>query len=97
MNSLWKRVAPLEKCLDSGRSTNDVTEDALRTNGLQNLVPHSYQLEGIKWLLECHSNGHGCILGDDMGLGKTLQVLVLISSTYCLGWTALMHLHEQHS
>ncbi|XP_062519744.1 chromodomain-helicase-DNA-binding protein 1-like isoform X2 [Corticium candelabrum] len=84
MNSLWKRVAPLEKCLDSGRSTNDVTEDALRTNGLQNLVPHSYQLEGIKWLLECHSNGHGCILGDDMGLGKTLQAIAF-----------LLHLHVE--
>lgn len=42
--------------------------------GLRNVRLRSYQLDGVCWLAERHSTGHGCILGDEMGLGKTLQV-----------------------
>jgi SWI/SNF-related matrix-associated actin-dependent regulator of chromatin subfamily A member 5 len=33
-----------------------------------------YQLKGLAWLVQRHSNAVGGILGDEMGLGKTLQV-----------------------
>ncbi|XP_019860079.1 PREDICTED: chromodomain-helicase-DNA-binding protein 1-like, partial [Amphimedon queenslandica] len=47
--------------------------------GLKNIALRSHQLEGLKWLSECHERGqHGCILGDEMGLGKTLQSIALL-------------------
>jgi SNF2 family DNA or RNA helicase len=39
---------------------------------------HSYQLDGLKWLVAQHDKGAGGILGDEMGLGKTLQVISLL-------------------
>lgn len=38
-----------------------------------------YQLEGLKWLLQCWKAGHGSILADEMGLGKTIQILSFLS------------------
>ncbi|XP_005098173.1 chromodomain-helicase-DNA-binding protein 1-like [Aplysia californica] len=38
-----------------------------------------YQLEGVNWMLGCHGDGHGCILGDEMGLGKTCQTIAMLS------------------
>ncbi len=38
----------------------------------------SYQIEGVKWLLEHYNNGLGACLADDMGLGKTLQTLATL-------------------
>jgi SNF2 family DNA or RNA helicase len=61
---------------------DDVTAESLQSEGLMQMVPRDYQVQGIRWLLQCHSNGHGCILGDDMGLGKTLQSIAF-----------LLHLH----
>ncbi|XP_009996559.1 PREDICTED: chromodomain-helicase-DNA-binding protein 1-like [Chaetura pelagica] len=37
-----------------------------------------YQIEGVKWLVQCHEVQHGCILGDEMGLGKTCQTISLL-------------------
>lgn len=42
--------------------------------GLRDVSLRPYQLDGVCWLAERHTVGHGCILGDEMGLGKTLQV-----------------------
>ena len=42
--------------------------------GICDVKLRPYQLEGLSWLVQRHSDGHGCILGDEMGLGKTLQV-----------------------
>ena len=38
-----------------------------------------YQIEGLKWLVNCWKEGHGSILADEMGLGKTIQVLSFLS------------------
>ena len=50
--------------------------------GLCGVKLRPYQLDGLSWLVQRHSDGHGCILGDEMGLGKTLQVRnhVMVSS-----------------
>jgi len=38
-----------------------------------------YQMEGLNWLIQLHSNGLSGILADEMGLGKTLQSISLIA------------------
>ena len=38
----------------------------------------SYQLFGVKWLLNIAKLGFGGILADDMGLGKTIQVITFL-------------------
>ncbi|NWY02026.1 CHD1L protein, partial [Nothoprocta ornata] len=38
-----------------------------------------YQIEGVKWLIQCYEVQHGCILGDEMGLGKTCQTIALLA------------------
>uniref|UniRef100_A0A8C6Z6S7 Chromodomain helicase DNA binding protein 1 like n=1 Tax=Nothoprocta perdicaria TaxID=30464 RepID=A0A8C6Z6S7_NOTPE len=38
-----------------------------------------YQIEGVKWLVQCYEVQHGCILGDEMGLGKTCQTIALLA------------------
>lgn len=38
-----------------------------------------YQLQGLKWLVQCWHQGHGSILADEMGLGKTIQVLSFLT------------------
>ncbi|CAF0836864.1 unnamed protein product [Adineta steineri] len=43
--------------------------------GLTNVDVRSYQLHGIRWLIERYEAGHGAILSDEMGLGKTLQTI----------------------
>lgn len=44
------------------------------------VVPFSYQKEGIRWMAQNWKAGYqGVLLADDMGLGKTMQVLGLIS------------------
>jgi len=42
------------------------------------LLPH--QREGIDFVANCFSNGHGAILALSMGMGKTLTVLTLIDT-----------------
>jgi hypothetical protein len=41
-------------------------------------IPRDYQIEGVNWILEAFTAGHGCILADEMGLGKTIQALVCL-------------------
>lgn len=36
---------------------------------------HSYQLEGMNWLLHAKEQQHHVILADEMGLGKTIQTI----------------------
>ena len=69
-----KRIASLVGGSVEQLADDNVTVESLQDEGLLQMVPKEYQVQGIRWLLQCHSNGHGCILGDDMGLGKTLQV-----------------------
>ena len=52
----------------------DVSQAYLERWGLCGVKLRPYQLDGVRWLAERDSRGHGCILGDEMGLGKTLQV-----------------------
>ena len=40
---------------------------------------HSYQLEGLNWLIKLHDHGINGILADEMGLGKTLQTISLLA------------------
>ena len=38
-----------------------------------------YQMIGLSWMIDMHSQGMPFILGDEMGLGKTLQTISLIA------------------
>ena len=55
-----------------------LTQSELDQWGICEVKLRPYQLEGLSWLVQRHSDGHGCILGDEMGLGKTLQVCTTI-------------------
>ncbi|KFG30985.1 SWI2/SNF2-containing protein [Toxoplasma gondii p89] len=49
--------------------------------GVQNSagnVLHSYQEDGVLWLIDHYLNGVGAIVADEMGLGKTLQSLAFV-------------------
>ncbi|XP_063900988.1 uncharacterized protein LOC135120586 [Zophobas morio] len=45
---------------------------------------HSYQLDGLNWLLYNMTHRINCILADEMGLGKTLQAVSYICCRYQL-------------
>nr|XP_025966351.1 chromodomain-helicase-DNA-binding protein 1-like isoform X2 [Dromaius novaehollandiae] len=47
--------------------------------GLTGIKLRPYQIEGVKWLVQCYEVQHGCILGDEMGLGKTCQTICLLA------------------
>lgn len=44
---------------------------------------HSYQLDGLNWMLLRHRRGQNMILADEMGLGKTVQTIAMIASLRC--------------
>ncbi|PKU36494.1 chromodomain-helicase-dna-binding protein 1-like [Limosa lapponica baueri] len=44
----------------------------------QGIKLRPYQVEGVKWMVQCYKVQHGCILGDEMGLGKTCQTISLL-------------------
>ena len=58
----------------SGGPVKKLTQSDLDGWGIRGVKLRPYQLDGLSWLVQRHSDGHGCILGDEMGLGKTLQV-----------------------
>ena len=60
--------------LPSGTLAKKLAQFELDRWGICDVKLRPYQLEGLSWLVQRHSDGHGCILGDEMGLGKTLQV-----------------------
>ncbi|KAJ8409865.1 hypothetical protein AAFF_G00209060 [Aldrovandia affinis] len=62
---------------------NDVelSEKDLIKWGLSGIQLRSYQLDGVRWLIQCLENQDGCILGDEMGLGKTCQTISLLVYT----------------
>ena len=41
-----------------------------------------YQQQGVKWMLDLHSEGRGGILADEMGLGKTIQAIAYLSALF---------------
>ncbi|XP_067085682.1 chromodomain-helicase-DNA-binding protein 1-like isoform X3 [Osmerus mordax] len=53
-------------------------ESDLQKWGLQGIMLRTYQLDGVRWLVQCLKNQEGCILGDEMGLGKTCQTISLL-------------------
>ncbi|XP_014378456.1 chromodomain-helicase-DNA-binding protein 1-like isoform X2 [Alligator sinensis] len=53
-------------------------EEDLYHWGLAGIQLHSYQVDGVNWLVRCYKDQHGCILGDEMGLGKTCQTISLL-------------------
>ncbi|XP_055500999.1 chromodomain-helicase-DNA-binding protein 1-like [Leucoraja erinacea] len=55
-----------------GESERFVEQD-VRSWGLTGINLRSYQLNGLNWLVHCHTVQHGSILADEMGLGKTCQ------------------------
>ncbi|XP_051870509.1 chromodomain-helicase-DNA-binding protein 1-like [Pristis pectinata] len=48
-------------------------EEEVGNWGLTGIHLRSYQLNGLNWLIHCHTIQHGSILADEMGLGKTCQ------------------------
>ncbi|XP_078265719.1 chromodomain-helicase-DNA-binding protein 1-like isoform X2 [Rhinoraja longicauda] len=48
-------------------------EQDVRSWGLTGINLRSYQLNGLNWLVQCHTIQNGSILADEMGLGKTCQ------------------------
>ncbi|CAF3662859.1 unnamed protein product [Rotaria socialis] len=72
VNVLTKRINVLNyTTLDE----NEYNEAYFKHIGLTNVDIRSYQLHGIRWLIERYEKGHGAILSDEMGLGKTLQTI----------------------
>ena len=67
-------VRAVRKAASSTASVRKITQTELDGWGIRDVKLRQYQLEGLSWLAQRHSDGHGCILGDEMGLGKTLQV-----------------------
>uniref|UniRef100_A0A8C8S8S3 Chromodomain-helicase-DNA-binding protein 1-like n=1 Tax=Pelusios castaneus TaxID=367368 RepID=A0A8C8S8S3_9SAUR len=55
-----------------------IKEKDLQQWGLTGIQLRSYQMEGVKWLVQCYETQRGCILGDEMGLGKTCQTIALL-------------------
>lgn len=41
---------------------------------------HSYQLEGLNWLVHSWQQRQHVILADEMGLGKTIQTIAYLST-----------------
>lgn len=58
--------------------THDVTPAFLAGGEL-----HSYQLEGLNWMLLRHRRQQNMILADEMGLGKTVQTIAMVASLRC--------------
>ncbi|XP_069722992.1 chromodomain-helicase-DNA-binding protein 1-like [Phaenicophaeus curvirostris] len=61
----------------AGRGAAGIDTDT-DTWGLTGIKLRPYQVEGVKWLVQCYKVQHGCILGDEMGLGKTCQTISLL-------------------
>ena len=58
----------------------DLSMEQVLSGFKDDVVPFSYQKEGIRWMAKNWKAGYqGVLLADDMGLGKTMQVLGLIS------------------
>lgn len=58
----------------------DLSMEQVLSGFKDDVVPFSYQKEGIHWMAQNWKAGYqGVLLADDMGLGKTMQVLGLIS------------------
>lgn len=58
----------------------DLSMEQVLSGFKDDVVPFSYQKEGIRWMAQNWKAGYqGVLLADDMGLGKTMQVLGLIS------------------
>ncbi|KAI6649757.1 Chromodomain-helicase-DNA-binding protein 1-like [Oopsacas minuta] len=56
------------------KQSSSITQEGFHQLGLEaNTILRDYQLVGVNWIIDCHNNNHGCILGDEMGLGKTIQ------------------------
>ena len=50
-------------------------------------VLRDYQVQGVRWMIDCWRQGHGSILADEMGLGKTIQLLsFLVYLNRYAGW-----------
>ncbi|KAG5833507.1 hypothetical protein ANANG_G00276650 [Anguilla anguilla] len=62
----------------SDKDSIELTEKDLIKWGLKGIQLRPYQLDGVKWLVQCLENQEGCILGDEMGLGKTCQTISLL-------------------
>ncbi|CAF0884246.1 unnamed protein product [Adineta ricciae] len=58
---------------------NEYNQSYFKNAGLTNVDIRSYQLHGIRWLIERFEAGHGAILSDEMGLGKTLQTIAFLT------------------
>uniref|UniRef100_A0A8C3JUC2 Helicase ATP-binding domain-containing protein n=1 Tax=Calidris pygmaea TaxID=425635 RepID=A0A8C3JUC2_9CHAR len=69
--SWWLQGALCMECIGGLRNRNKL----LLFPGIK-LRP--YQVEGVKWMVQCYKVQHGCILGDEMGLGKTCQTISLL-------------------
>ncbi len=70
-------LRPVEAAFaNSSKLDIECGQSELESWGIQNVKLRSYQLDGVKWLVERYKMNQGCILGDEMGLGKTLQVKI---------------------
>ncbi|KAH8874449.1 Chromodomain-helicase-DNA-binding protein 1-like [Schistosoma japonicum] len=68
----------LKSCEKLAKPASSIEVSKLEECGMVRLVPRDYQLQGITWLINCDSQGHGGLLCDEMGLGKTCQVICFI-------------------
>ncbi|KAK4468789.1 hypothetical protein MN116_007960 [Schistosoma mekongi] len=68
----------LKSCEKLTNPASSIEVSKLKEYGMVKLAPRDYQLQGITWLINCDSQGHGGLLCDEMGLGKTCQVICFI-------------------
>ncbi|CAH8622402.1 unnamed protein product [Schistosoma rodhaini] len=68
----------IKSCESLANPTYSINFEKLVEFGLTGIVIREYQLQGINWLINCDSQGHGGLLCDEMGLGKTCQVICFI-------------------
>uniref|UniRef100_A0A3Q3VX27 Chromodomain helicase DNA binding protein 1-like n=1 Tax=Mola mola TaxID=94237 RepID=A0A3Q3VX27_MOLML len=61
-----------------GNKRTSLGQSDLQKWGLRGIQLRPYQLDGVRWLIQCLENQQGCILGDEMGLGKTCQTISLL-------------------
>ena len=61
----------------------DLSMEQVLSGFKDDVVPFSYQKEGIRWMAQNWKAGYqGVLLADDMGLGKTLQAIAMLANVY---------------
>jgi SNF2 family DNA or RNA helicase len=70
--------AELLEAAEAEEEHHEVTHISVSPAWITNGTMRSYQLDGLKWLIQLYENNVNGVLADEMGLGKTLQTISLL-------------------